>query len=112
MTAPFAGMWSQASAVRPTSLEPLTATTGESTLRHVRVRMAIVLADGEPADVVDSRTAVLQDELLQKVSTMEADELRGEEGSNALRAHLTAAALEIWGDEVVRRVVLTELLVQ
>lgn len=93
-------------------LEPMTATVGENGLRHVRVAMSIVLVDGVGPDEVRPRTALLRDELLQHVATTDADQIRTEEGSNALRRSLTDAAHDIWGEDTVRRVVLTELLVQ
>ena len=50
--------------------------------------------------------------LLQAVAEMDSEQLRSLEGSDALRQQLSREAIEIWGEEVVRRVVLTELLVQ
>lgn len=93
-------------------LEPLTTTTGESTMRHARVGVGVVLVEGAAPEEIDSRTALLEDELLQEVSEMSADQLRSDEGSRQLREHLSSVAIDIWGAESVRRVVLTELLVQ
>lgn len=93
-------------------LEPLTTTLGESSLRHARVNLAVVLVGGEDPEVVEAKAAILQDALLREVARMDADQLRSSEGSDRLRDRLTREAHEIWGDEVVRRVLLTELLVQ
>lgn len=93
-------------------LEPLTTTTGTSGLRHARVTMAVVLVDGVDPEVVAPRAALLQDALLREVATMDADRLRSPEGSDALRSSLSAQAREIWGSDIVQRVVLTEFLVQ
>ncbi len=93
-------------------LEPLTTTVGEHGIHHARVGVAIVLTvRAEPEDVTP-RTALLQDALLREVAAMDADTVRSSEGSDQLRERLSATAREIWGEEVVRRVVLTELLVQ
>jgi flagellar basal body-associated protein FliL len=94
------------------TLEPLTTTTGISGLRHARVTMAVVLADGVDPVEIEPRVALLQDALLREVATMDADQLRSTEGSDRLRAELSADAREIWDEQTVRRVVLTELLVQ
>lgn len=94
------------------ALEPLTTTLGEATLRHARVAMAVVLVEGVDPVAAEPRTPELQDALLREVAQMDADELRSAEGSERLRQQLTRDAKEIWGDEVVRRVLLTELLVQ
>ena len=93
-------------------LPALTTTTGNSTLRHARISMGIVLVDGEDPDVLERKVPILQDALLREVAEMDADQLRSPEGSDQLRRQLTADAHEIWSEEVVRRVILTELLVQ
>lgn len=94
------------------TLESLTTTLGVSSPSHARVSLAVVLTDTADPSVIDARKALLQDALLQEIATMEADQLRSAEGSAQLRAALTADAKAIWGEDVVRRVVLTELLVQ
>ena len=93
-------------------LEPLTTTLGEASLRHARVTLAVVLSEGERPEVVPKDAAMLQDALLREIAKLDADELRSSEGSDALRQRLTEEAQEIWGGEVVRRVLLTELLIQ
>lgn len=93
-------------------LEPLTTTVGEASLHHARVTLAVVLgAEADPL-VVEERVALLQDALLREIARMDAEQLRSAEGSDGLRERLSAQAQEIWGEEVVRRVLLTELLVQ
>ena len=94
------------------TLEPLTTTLGEATLRHARVTLALVLAEGQDPVTVGQRTPELQDALLREVARMDADHLRSSEGSEQLRQQLTEDARGIWGEEVVQRVLLTELLVQ
>lgn len=93
-------------------LEPLTTTLGEANLRHARVNLAVVLHEGQDPEVVGTKAPILQDALLREVAQMDADQLRSSSGSEALRVRLSDEAREIWGEEVVRRVLLTELLVQ
>ena len=93
-------------------LPALTTTTGNSTLRHARIALGIVLVDGEDPEVVDRMIPLLQDALLREIAEMDADQLRSPDGSDQLRRQLTADAHDIWGEELVRRVILTELLVQ
>lgn len=93
-------------------LEALTTTTGTAALHHARVALALVLAEGVDGEAITARSPLLEDALLREVATMNADVLRSAEGSNQLRANLTAHAQEIWPDGEVIRVVLTELLVQ
>jgi flagellar basal body-associated protein FliL len=93
------------------AVEPMTTTVGEASMHHARVAMAVVLAHGEDPLVVPPRVPLLQDALLRELARMDGPEVRSARGSDALREALTAEAKEIWGENVVRRVVLTELLV-
>lgn len=93
-------------------LEPLTTTTGTAALHHARVALALVLAEDADEVTVTERAPLLEDALLREIATMDADLLRSADGSNQLRANLTAHAQEVWSDGEVLRVVLTELLVQ
>ena len=94
------------------TLEPLTTTVGEASLHHARVTLAVVLTqDADPA-VIEPRVALLKDALLRELARVDAEQLRSAEGSDGLRERLSADGQEIWGAEVVRRVLLTELLVQ
>lgn len=94
------------------AIEPLTTTTGEDTMRHARVGIAVVLVEGQLPEVLDEHLPLLQDELLREIAGMNADQLRSVAGSEELRSRMSEHAVEIWGEEVVRRVVLTELLLQ
>ncbi len=93
-------------------LPALTTTTGNNTLRHARISLGIVLVEGEDPEALEPKVPILQDALLQEVAEMDADQLRSPAGSDQLRQQLTADAHDIWGEEVVRRVILTELMVQ
>jgi flagellar protein FliL len=90
----------------------MTTTVGQSSLHHARVSLAVVLTDGADPDDITPRLPLLQDALLQEMATVSADELRSADGSAALRSRLSDQARDIWGEDVVRRVILTELLVQ
>ena len=94
------------------ALEPLTTTVGEASLQHARVTLAVVLTQAADPNVVEPRVALLKDALLREVARLDAGELRSAEGSDGLRERLSAEAQEIWGEQVVRRVLITELLVQ
>ncbi|MEX2548934.1 MAG: flagellar basal body-associated FliL family protein [Nitriliruptoraceae bacterium] len=92
--------------------EPLTTTLGVSSPRHARVSLAVVLTEDADPTLIEARKPLLQDALLQEIAVMQADQLRSSEGMAQLRAALTEDAISIWGADTVRRVVLTELLVQ
>lgn len=90
----------------------MTTTTGNDTLRHARISMGIVLVEGAVPAELTPKLPLLQDALLQAVAEMDSEQIRSLEGSDRLRERLSQEAIDIWGEEVVRRVVLTELLVQ
>lgn len=93
------------------SLEPMTTTVGEDALHHARVALAVVLSSGQDPEIVDPKAPLLKDALLRELSRMDGPEVRSADGSQALRVALTDEAKEIWGEETIRRVVLTELLI-
>lgn len=93
-------------------LEPLTATIGEAGRQHARIRMAVVLTVVADSAVIEPRVALLDDALLKEVSATGGDELRTAEGADQLRVSMSEHARQIWGEDVARRVVFTELLVQ
>jgi flagellar basal body-associated protein FliL len=93
-------------------LPAMTTTVGERGIQHARVGLAVVLTeDADPADI-EHRLPLLQDALLRELARLDADEVRSSEGSDRLRESLSQKAKEIWGADVVRRVLLTELMVQ
>lgn len=94
------------------ALEPQTTTLGGGSLRHARVAVAIVLAEGVDPTVVAERSELLQDALLRELADMDAEGLRSAAGSDRLRRRLSEEAVTIWEEGQVVRVVLTELLVQ
>lgn len=94
------------------TLEPLTTTVGEASPHHARVTLAVVLTQDAEPSVIEPRVALLKDALLREIARVDAEQLRSAEGSDGLRQRLSAEAQAIWGDQVVRRVLLTELLVQ
>jgi flagellar basal body-associated protein FliL len=94
------------------TLDPLTTTVGVDSPSHARVGMALVLVEGVAPEVVEPKRPLLQDALLRQLANTRGADLRSSEGSDALRKAMTAEARAIWGEDIVRRVVLTELLVQ
>ena len=94
------------------TLDALTTTTGSSTLHHARVGIAVVLTTDGDRNAITERTPLLQDALLNAIAERDADTLRSADGSEQLRADLTAEAQRIWSPEEVARVVLVELLIQ
>jgi flagellar basal body-associated protein FliL len=93
-------------------LPAMTTTVGERGIQHARVGLAIVLTEDADPGEIEPRQPLLQDALLRELARLDADEVRSSEGSDLLRERLSEQAQDIWGDDVVRRVLLTELMVQ
>jgi flagellar basal body-associated protein FliL len=93
-------------------LPAMTTTVGERGIQHARVGLAIVLTEAADPGEIEPRQPLLQDALLRELARLDADEVRSSEGSDLLRESLSHEAQEIWGADVVRRVLLTELMVQ
>lgn len=92
--------------------EQMTVNLADSDTRYARIRWAVVLpADGD-STTVGERFPLLKDAVLGVVSQYTADDLRGPEGLDSLRADLSDEAQVVWPNGEVLRVVITEVLVQ
>ncbi len=78
----------------------------------VRVEIGAVLNATTAEADVEAAFPLLRDAALSVLMGFDADTLRSVAGADTLRTELTAAAQEIWEDEEVLRIVLTDLLVQ
>lgn len=99
----------------------LTVNLADETPRYAKVGVALVLVEGSDPLAVESKLPLVLDAVLSEVSRMTADELLAESGFEALRVAIGRAAIDIYNEpaeddipevRVVKRVVLTELLVQ
>ena len=99
----------------------LTVNLAHETPRYAKVGVALVLVDGADPLAVEAKLPLMLDAVLSQVSGMLADDLLSSSGFDTLRTELGAAAVDIFNEvpedgtpevRVVKRVVLTELLVQ
>ena len=79
---------------------------------YARVEIAAVANAAADATALEERFPLMRDEALSVLMGFTPDQLRTVEGADALRAALTDAAQEVWEDDQVLRIVLTDLLVQ
>ncbi|MCP3935849.1 MAG: flagellar basal body-associated FliL family protein [Actinomycetia bacterium] len=80
-----------------------------------RVAFSVVLVEGTDPLPIEPQLPLLLDAALKRLSSYTADELRTTQGQERLRNELSSDAIELLNDEtdrVVKRVVLTDLLVQ
>lgn len=99
----------------------LTVNLADETPRYAKVGVALVLVEGSDPLAVEAKLPLVLDAVLSEVSGMTADALLSASGFEALRVSIGAAAAAIYNEtseddatevRVVKRVVLTELLVQ
>lgn len=93
-------------------VEVMTVNLTSEDLSFARVGSAIVLTPETTADMAAPRMALYVDRAITAIAGWEPDALRQPSGHDQLREQLTTAALEVWSEDEVMRVVLTELLVQ
>ena len=92
--------------------DQMTVNLADEGLRYARIRFAVVLPEGGDTAAVGERFPVLKDAVLSVVSGYSADQLLGSDSLDHLREEFTTAALDVWPDGEVLRVVITEVLVQ
>lgn len=93
-------------------VEPLTVNLAEPGLHYARVGLGLVLVEGADGGEVTARLALLKDALISTVASFGSRTLVTVEGQEKLRRALTRVAHEVYGEDTVLRVVLTELVVQ
>lgn len=79
---------------------------------YARVELAAVANAAADAAGLEDRFPLMRDQALTVLMGFTADQLRTVEGADALRVALTERAQQVWEDDQVLRIVLTDLLVQ
>lgn len=99
----------------------LTVNLADETPRYAKVGVALVLVEGTDPLPIEGKLPLVLDAVLTQVSGMTAEDLLSTEGFESLREGIGEAAAAIYNEtpedgsaevRVVKRVVLTELLVQ
>lgn len=81
-------------------------------VRYVRVAMAIVLEEGFLAADFELEAAIAKDVILEDLSGRSADQLQSSQGKQDIKAEISDALREAYGDEKVIRVLFTALVMQ
>lgn len=90
----------------------LTTNLAGPAAHYARVGIALVLREGVDPAVVEERFALVKDAAITEIGRHDPATVSGSDGTEALRAGLTAKVQALYPDGEVLRVVLTELLVQ
>lgn len=79
---------------------------------YARVELAAVTNAEADATMLEEKFPLMRDEALTVLMGFSAQQLKTVEGADQLRAALSERAQEVWDEEEVLRIVLTDLLVQ
>jgi flagellar basal body-associated protein FliL len=93
----------------------LTVNLADETPHFARVSFSVVLIEMADPTFVEPKMALLLDAALREMATFSAEELRSVQGQELLRSKLSAQAIALLNTEdarYVKRVILTDLLVQ
>jgi flagellar FliL protein len=93
-------------------IDPLTVNLSDTGLHYARVGLGVVLAEGALPEEVEAHLALLKDATISIVAKYDSAFLATIKGQNTLRKQLSKAAIKLYTEETVIRVVLTELVVQ
>ena len=77
---------------------------------YVRIGVALILEEGTLAADFEAESAIAKDIVLDTVSSLQADDLRG--NRQAVKDDLSMKVREAYGDEKVVRVLITSLVMQ
>jgi flagellar basal body-associated protein FliL len=84
----------------------------DDSVQYVRVALAIVLEEGTTADDFEMEAAIAKDVILEDLSGRTADQLQSSQGKQDIKAELSTALRDAYGDEKVVRVLFTALVMQ
>ncbi len=93
----------------------LTVNLADETPHFARIAFSVVLIEMVDPTLVEPKMALLLDAALREMATFSAEELRSVQGQELLRSKLSAQAIALLNTEdarFVKRVILTDLLVQ
>lgn len=93
-------------------VETLTVNLVGEEQRYARVGVALVLAEGAPAEEVEGRLPLVRDAAITVLTEFTAADLQTREGMMRLRERISEEAVELFEHGEVIRAVLTELIVQ
>lgn len=94
------------------TMDPLTVNLADAGFHYAQAGVAIVLTTTANSKEVEERLPLFKDAAIRVVGGFESRELKTLKGQEELRHRLTEAASEVYGDEAIYEVVLTQIVVQ
>ncbi len=94
------------------TMDPLTVNLADAGFHYAQVGIAIVLTTTANTKEVEERLPLFKDAAIRVIGGFESRELKTLKGQEELRHQLTRAASELYGQEAIYEVVLTQIIVQ
>ena len=80
--------------------------------RYLRVTLGLELADPKFAEELTKRLPQIRDSILMILPSRKVDELQTTEGKNLLRTEIITNLNELFGKEIVKKIYITEFVIQ
>ncbi len=94
------------------TMDPLTVNLADAGFHYAQAGIAIVLTTTANSKEVEERLPLFKDAAIRVIGGFESRELKSLKGQEELRHRLAEAASEVYGDEAIYEVVLTQIVVQ
>jgi len=94
------------------TMDPVTVNLADAGFHYARVGFGIVLTTTANSKQIEERLPLFKDEAIRTVGGFQSRVLKTVEGQDELRHRLTEVAFELYGEEQVVKVILTEIVVQ
>jgi flagellar FliL protein len=94
------------------TMDPLTVNLADAGFHYAQAGIGIVLTATANQKTVEERLPLFKDAAIRVIGAFESRELKTLKGQEELRKELTQAASQVYGDEAIYEVVLTQIIVQ
>ncbi len=94
------------------TMDPLTVNLADAGFHYAQAGLAIVLTTAADPKEVEERLPLFKDSAIRVIGGFESRELKTLKGQEELRHALTRAASELYGEDAIYEVVLTQIVVQ
>lgn len=94
------------------TMDPVTVNLADPGFHYARVGFGLVLTTSAKYKTIEERLPLFKDEAIRTVGKFESRVLKTVEGQDELRRRLSEVASELYGEEEILKVILTEIVVQ
>jgi flagellar protein FliL len=80
--------------------------------RYLRITLGLELDDAKSTEELTKRLPQIRDSILMVLPSRKVDELQTTEGKNSLRTEIISKLNELFGKEIVKKIYITEFVIQ